>query len=152
MCFGGGARRAGDAFRRSGGPMGATLFAPAPALLMIKKSLRLPLGKERMKNGETATSSFFLLKFRQNAFPHHRFGAIVSVKAGKTSVARHAIRRTVLDTAARWPARAGMWYDFLLIASPRLATIPKNRLRDAVREDIMMLGENLISRTHDHVL
>ncbi len=102
---------------------------------MIPRAFRLPIGQNALQNGEAVSSPFLLVKYQPNGCSNHRFGVIVSAKAGKTAVLRHRIKRTVLTMLIAWPPkRAGICYDFLVIASPRLNSLPPREVGIAVRE------------------
>ena len=61
---------------------------------MLAKKYRLPKGT-RMKNGNTSSSRFFLLKTEKNNERFSRFGFVVSKKISKSAVIRNRIKRQI---------------------------------------------------------
>lgn len=105
---------------------------------MIPRAFRLPIGQNALQNGEaaqTCASPFLLVKYVPNTKPNHRFGVIISAKTGKTAVLRHRMKRIILTSLMAWPPkRAGICYDFLVIVSPRLNSLPPLEMRTALQE------------------
>ena len=103
---------------------------------MIARSRRLPLRKEMPKEGHSFSSPYFLLKFSKNNLAYNRYAVVISAKAGKTSVYRHAVKRTILRIASAWDNKEkSTGRDFLFIVSSRLATVSRaSRVKELAGE------------------
>jgi ribonuclease P protein component len=100
------------------------------------------VGPESLRSGRVVKTLSFSAKYAPNGLTHPRLGVVVSKKAGKTAVARHLIKRVILEGAAKWAAgkaAGAAGYDILFIASPVLSPLTSKEIRAALKADISIL-------------
>jgi ribonuclease P protein component len=101
---------------------------------MLAKKRRLT-GKEGViKNGIAFTTPFFSVKAKHSDNIRNRYAVVLGARVSKSSVARHFLKRRVMDELALWPekfpgAQTGA-YDMICIVSPRVTSLSKEKLRE----------------------
>lgn len=98
---------------------------------MISKKLRVPNSIFSKKPATRLFSESFQIKICPNSLGYNRFGAVVGIKADKSSVRRHFWKRVILDAAS---GQKNISSDIIIIAKPEIAKITKGEAEKEVSE------------------
>lgn len=98
---------------------------------MIPKKFRVPNSIFSKKPVHWLFSESFQFKISPNNFGYNRFGAVVGIKADKSSVRRHFWKRAILDAAS---VQKNISSDIIIVAKPEITKITKQELEKELSE------------------
>lgn len=98
---------------------------------MLKKTYRLPLGKQ-LASSQTITSPFFTLRYTRNNLTNSRFGFIVSKRIDKRATKRNRIRRLLANSIETRIAEIVYGKDILFIARKDIVGATSEEIRESV--------------------
>jgi len=107
---------------------------------MLRKSLRVPVGKFPRSARVTSRGEFFVIKTSPNLLTYSRVGVVVGKGVAKGAVERNKIKREVFDVFKEAPLFALPGVDYLVVVTG------SDELDSEAREELTKGLEDAISR------
>lgn len=99
--------------------------------------MRLPLRGIPRMGGKSFVLGVFRVRLVPNGLSRNRYAVSVGIKAGPTSVFRHAVKRKTLAFLAKLPYSG---YDVLVSGLPELREIKKQELSAVIQTSLTPLS------------
>jgi len=107
---------------------------------MLRKSLRVPVGKFPRSAKVTSRGKFFIMKTFPNSLTYSRVGVVIGKGVVKGAVERNKIKREVFDVFERVPLLASPGVDYLVVVTGN------DELDSEAREELTKGLEDAISK------
>ena len=99
---------------------------------MLPKKERLDLKENTAMEKAVFSCPWFRAKARRTPLPKNRYGIVLGASVSKSAVTRHFLKRRIAEEIKKLSTPSAsekpVSCDMILIVSPRITTVPKQRL------------------------